>query len=73
MTEGKDPKATLNGPEGDERYAKAQQWVQDGAEAYPGVVFQAIIDDQIITCETPSRIRELWCDELPPVWEFEYA
>ena len=50
-------------------FPEAHQWVQDGAEANPGIVFQAIVDGQLITSEISPGIRELWCDEMPPVWE----
>jgi len=49
--------------------SEAHHWVKAGAEAYPGVLFQAIVGDQLITAETPPSTRELWCDEIPPVWE----
>ena len=53
-------------------FPEAHQWVKAGAEANPGIVFQAVVGGQLITSETPQSTRELWCDEIPPVWEVEH-
>jgi len=51
--------------------SEALQWVTAMAEAYPGLLLQAIVGDQLTTAEIPPSTRELWCDEIPPVWEVE--
>jgi len=53
--------------------SEAHQWVEAGAEANPDIVFQAIVDGQLITSEIPPATRELWCDEMPPVWDTDLS
>ena len=72
MTQAKhDPTADIVTQETKNVFPEAHQWVEAGAEANPGIVFQAIVGGQLITYETPQSIRELWCDEQPPAWELE--
>ena len=72
MVIGIDPNETQKDLVGGERYLEAYRWVMEGAELNPGILFQAIVGGQLITAEVvPQSIRELWCDECPPVWELE--